>query len=361
MFSIKRYLSMLSFNKKDYNELKSSIRENNYRVVRSLLLIVTILFSLLYTLSYLLTNDVTLRNKYVYQFFLAAYLCLYLLTGFIAKKHTKWVMVFVYIFMFLGQILGIIIGIVKMHDHPAITFIVLQFVMPILFIDRPWRFTIFNFVFATIFLYLDYKTKEFNIFFLDLSNLASFFILGNISGRYFINTKIQGLKAVKIIETERDTDSVTGVLSKAAFMREMERLFQKDSSQGIFLMIDIDNFKHFNDTYGHDVGDQVLNSLGECMRRSFRQADLLGRFGGDEFFVFIPGTNDTDVALYRAKRLQILLKDDLKLPDSNANVTLSIGISNCKTENENYQSLFKRADEAIYEAKAEGKNTIIIK
>jgi len=160
MFSIKRYLSMLSFNKKDYNELKSSIRENNYRVVRSLLLIVTILFSLLYTVSYLLTNDVTLRNKYVYQFFLAAYLCLYLLTGFIAKKHTKWVMVFVYIFMFLGQMLGIIIGIVKMHDHPAITFIVLQFVMPILFIDRPWRFTIFNFVFAAIFLYLDYKQKN---------------------------------------------------------------------------------------------------------------------------------------------------------------------------------------------------------
>lgn len=361
MATLKRYISLISFNKKEYEELKSSIRISNYQVLRSLLFISSFLFLLLFVASFFLKTPIAQKNQVIYLIFLNIFLVLYFLTGIIAKKFPVMVMPFVYCFVITCQAFGIIIGIFKQSELPAITFMVLQFVMPILFVDRPWRMTLLYVICAVVFIDFDYCVKPVEIFYLDVTNLTAFFLLANICSRYFINLKIKGQKMVKTVENERDTDSVTGVLTKAAFLREIERLLSIDSSKGVFLMIDIDDFKHFNDEYGHDTGDKVLRVLGECMRDSFRQSDLLGRFGGDEFFIFIPSTNDTDVALYRAKTMQVRLENGFSLPGVNTPVTLSVGISNCRGLGETYDSLFKRADEAIYEAKDQGKNTIVVK
>ncbi len=361
MFILKKYASRLSFSIDDYMELRPSIRINNYTSLRSITFIASFLFAILSALSVFKFGSIdNYRTKAYFAYFIST-LLIFLLSNPVVKKFPSAVAVFVYLFMIEVHFFGIAIGTVHATIHPATTYIVLLFVIPIIFIDRPWRIALFNLISGTAFLCHSYHFKAFDIFFLDFTNFVSFYVLGIVCGRYFNSTKMAALKLLRVVETERDTDNLTGVFTKAAFLREMERLLSIDNSRGLFLMIDVDNFKNFNDSFGHDYGDVVLSKIGECMRNSFRQSDLLGRFGGDEFFVFIPSTNDTDIALYRAKTLQLHLKEELKLPDNSGNsVTLSIGIAHCSGF-ETYQSLFKKADQAIYEAKANGKDTIAVK
>lgn len=361
MFDWSEYKKRIEFNKADYLELRTAIRINNYRSLRTLSFIVVILFATLFTVSFFSHTDVSIRNHLIYGCLFFSSAIVYVITPVFVKKHPHTVALWMYFFMLAIHIFGIIIGAVSQTKHPATTYIVMLFVIPIMFVDRPSRTALFNLLSATTFLVCSYLNKEYEIFFNDLSNVVSFYILGLFCGRYFTTVKMDQLKLIKMVEAERDTDTFTGVLTKTAFLREFKRLLSINNSRGVFVMIDVDNFKTFNDTYGHEFGDQVLITIGDCMRNSFRQSDLLGRFGGDEFFVFIPSTNDTDLALFRAKSLQMHLADQIKLPDSDKSVTLSIGISNCKGFGETTQSLFKRADEAIYEAKANGKNTIVVK
>lgn len=357
----KQTLSKISFNLNDYLELRPAIRNGNYRALRTMTLLCTVLFGALFGISFLNYSHIVLRNQLLYGINFAVVLFLYLISPAIVKFFPSAVTVLVYIFAVIVHGFGITIGVLTQVNHPATSYIVLLFVIPLFFIDRPWRNALFNFISCGIFLFFSYKLKSREIFFNDLSNAMSFCFLSIICSRHFTRLRIQQLKVIKIVETERDTDTMTGVLSKAAFLREIDRLLTIDSSRGIFIMIDVDNFKHFNDKYGHDFGDLVLQTLGRSMNNSFRRSDLLGRFGGDEFFVFIPSTNDTDVALFRTKSLQMHLENDIAVPGGKDKVTISVGISNCKGIGETYKSLMKRADEAIYEAKAAGKNTIVVK
>ncbi|MBK8421373.1 PAS domain S-box protein [Candidatus Villigracilis saccharophilus] len=159
------------------------------------------------------------------------------------------------------------------------------------------------------------------------------------------------------------TDSLTGVhnrhhlqeLAKQEF--EISCRYQKPLS---VLMVDIDHFKKFNDTYGHQIGDQMLKLITQAMVDQLRSADSIGRYGGDEFIILLPMSN-MEAAYSLAERIQLAVAA-VRVPTKkgDASVTLSIGIveNKYKSQTESVEEFFQRAEEAMYTAKDAGRNLI---
>ena len=118
-------------------------------------------------------------------------------------------------------------------------------------------------------------------------------------------------------------------------------------------MIDIDNFKKYNDTYGHQVGDMVLKKVAKSIKEAIDPSDFVGRYGGEEFSVFIV-SNDREGVIEKAERIR-------KDVEKKTNVTVSIGVSFFPEDGEDSKSLIEIADQHLYRAKEEGKNRVIFK
>ena len=123
------------------------------------------------------------------------------------------------------------------------------------------------------------------------------------------------------------------------------------------IMIDIDSFKHINDTYGHSVGDDVLIRLADIMKNGVRPTDYAGRWGGDEFVILLPDT-DIDQSEKVADRMRRNFAEADILPDGKA-VTASFGVTT-SYEGETLESFYRRMDSALYTAKGAGKNQVIL-
>jgi diguanylate cyclase (GGDEF)-like protein len=157
-------------------------------------------------------------------------------------------------------------------------------------------------------------------------------------------------------------DGLTSLLNRRAFdlrfLREVERAHRQ--SYELFLaVIDVDNFKEYNDTHGHQNGDKILVSLGKILDQCTRNSvDMTFRLGGDEFVVILPQTNATQAT-------EIVQRILLHFVEKNFNtVTLSIGIVSCSRNTaipleEDGKSMEERADQAMYEAKKSGKNCVV--
>ncbi|WML40854.1 sensor domain-containing diguanylate cyclase [Neobacillus sp. OS1-2] len=150
------------------------------------------------------------------------------------------------------------------------------------------------------------------------------------------------------------TDHLTKLHSRK-FLDEKIQCSMKNDEEGTFILLDIDNFKEINDTYGHQIGDEVLIQVANLIRGNMREHDIGARWGGEELAIYLPKVPlDTGAAI--ACRL---VKKVAKR--SKPHITVSCGVSYWNKESkDSYQSLFKRADEALYTAKETGKNKVVI-
>ncbi|QJB56217.1 PAS domain S-box protein [Pseudodesulfovibrio sp. zrk46] len=188
-----------------------------------------------------------------------------------------------------------------------------------------------------------------------------------LGGRWYAVATIRDITERKRTEAKlrelATTDSLTGLFNRRRFMELSEREFSRSSRYGrslAMLMLDIDHFKNVNDTYGHDVGDQVLRSLSEIAIMALRKADILGRLGGEEFGVLLPET-DLPAAQEVAERLRVSIERNvINTSAGPLNITVSIGVGIFNDATVNTQELLKRADIALYEAKQSGRNRVVV-
>jgi diguanylate cyclase (GGDEF)-like protein len=156
------------------------------------------------------------------------------------------------------------------------------------------------------------------------------------------------------------TDALTGLGNrhwmKDMFEREVNRARHSGKSLCL-MMIDIDNFKRFNDEYGHISGDRVLAAVSEALRVYLRPTDLIARFGGDEFAVLLPGLELVQ-AQQTAERLRQQVAG-LSPPSLSTAITISIGVSK-NQDNDDVAALVQRADAAMYAAKEQGRNRVAL-
>ncbi|SDK92372.1 diguanylate cyclase (GGDEF) domain-containing protein [Nonomuraea jiangxiensis] len=159
------------------------------------------------------------------------------------------------------------------------------------------------------------------------------------------------------------TDAKTGLLNAAAWQREADTEIVRARRTGdtlALLIIDIDHFKRVNDAHGHLVGDQVLAGVAATLRSQLREYDVVGRFGGEEFVVLLPGA-DTDEARQVAERLRTRISH-MAIPAENApiKITISTGVALMSVHGDDLIDLLAAADLALYRAKELGRNRVCI-
>jgi len=126
------------------------------------------------------------------------------------------------------------------------------------------------------------------------------------------------------------------------------------------MMLDIDYFKEVNDRYGHSIGDEVLKRLVDCCHQELRETDIFGRYGGEEFAVVLVNT-DRQNALDICKRLlQTIAKLKIRASSATVKITVSLGITMHQADDNSIDALLKRADDALYQAKNQGRNQIVL-
>jgi len=157
-------------------------------------------------------------------------------------------------------------------------------------------------------------------------------------------------------------DSLTAVLNRRAFMLEYEREVSRCTREktGLALAIfDLDHFKDVNDTYGHQVGDQVLRGVADTLRASLRGHDVLGRYGGEEFALLMPGT-DVPAALAGTERARLAVGEKpIEAGPVSIPLTVSAGVAAYGVNGSDWESLLRSADAALYEAKRGGRNRTV--
>ena len=148
--------------------------------------------------------------------------------------------------------------------------------------------------------------------------------------------------------TEAQTDLLTGLYNKMTTTRLVkERL--AITGQHAMIFVDIDDFKNQNDTHGHAYGDEVICAVASTLRRTFRNSDIIGRMGGDEFMVFVVNYTSLNVICERCRKLSPLVMSDGQL------ISLSMGMSLFPQHGTTYDELFAHADAALYDVKESGK------
>ena len=161
------------------------------------------------------------------------------------------------------------------------------------------------------------------------------------------------------------TDGLTGLHNRRYLETHLDILFERAVSRGrplSYLITDIDRFKSINDAFGHDGGDDVLREFANLLRRQVRGADLVSRYGGEEFVVAMPDT-DAELAAKVAERVRAAVAENsFSLPNGRkVPVTVSVGVATLQGRADSIAGLAKRADTALYEAKAAGRNRVVQK
>lgn len=159
------------------------------------------------------------------------------------------------------------------------------------------------------------------------------------------------------LQTKAQTDHLTGLLNREAAIDQITRFLDAESLQShTLLIIDLDNFKSINDNFGHFEGDKVLKTLSAKLKSVFRNIDIVGRLGGDEFIVLMKYTMTTNIIRKKALELKSALEYIASGGDISVTVTGSIGISTYDGDRKTFETLYKEGDEALYRAKLAGKN-----
>ncbi len=163
------------------------------------------------------------------------------------------------------------------------------------------------------------------------------------------------------LEHAANVDVLTGLYNRRRF-DELARIelarAQRNGDELWLLTVDIDHFKRINDSFGHDVGDQVLRETGQAMRHALRSYDVVARYGGEEFCILLPATGAI-AAQATAQRLSELVRSIKAGPEANHAVSISVGAAALRKADQRLEDLVKRADTALYQAKCSGRDRVV--
>ncbi len=176
-----------------------------------------------------------------------------------------------------------------------------------------------------------------------------------------INNSIEALENIHAITNHANRDFLTGLYNRRYFFTDMQNYFEKATKEGekfAIAMIDIDHFKKINDTYGHESGDRVINSVADILRANISQNDIVSRFGGEEFCVALKNVSATKaLEIFEHLREEVQNSKVLSLKDEKIKFTISIGV--VTNYEDTLQESVHQADMLLYEAKQGGRNRVV--
>jgi diguanylate cyclase (GGDEF)-like protein len=154
-------------------------------------------------------------------------------------------------------------------------------------------------------------------------------------------------------------DPLTFLFNRRMIIRELQNEVLRAERYNSVLsisVVDVDNFKAVNDTYGHPVGDEVLRQVAYQLRDGVRTPDIIGRYGGEEFLIILPHSDEHAAAEQAARLCRLIRETVVRVKEHEVNVTLSIGMAQFRVGLDSWDTLLNRADNAMYEAKNSGRD-----
>jgi len=188
-------------------------------------------------------------------------------------------------------------------------------------------------------------------------------LLGIIADQISVALERSRLFAEMKESAERDE------LTKVYNFRYFEKFFDKEYELAIrhnqplsLIVLDFDHLKYFNDTYGHQAGNRLIKTIAQLIQRKVRKTDWVTRFGGDEFTIVLPQTNQAGAMLVAEKIRSEIAKQEMKFNGKSYHLTASLGVATCYKEDKSFNAkmLVSRADHALYRAKEEGRNRVCL-
>lgn len=280
--------------------------------------------------------------------------------GFILlKKEPSYYLLLLFAMLFQYGVIFMIIemGTFIYWDTPSSFITLVLIVLPVMFIVPERLMLVSLFSWEVAFVILVYQTKvpinrDFDVFSSIAATLGSAILLLLIS-----RLRVKEYLSKQEYKDLSVTDILTGVWNKTACEKEAEKyLSARGEEPFVFMVIDIDNFKEINDSRGHGVGDVVLKIAGDVLRDTFRQGDIFGRFGGDEFTILMPNVADKDLIEERILLFKNRFKKLVRLSiDYSATMSVGAVLIEEKKNKLSYGELFYMADSILYTVKSNGK------
>lgn len=256
--------------------------------------------------------------------------------------------------LFIGTVL---LGTYFDPKKPAISIIIFLCVLPLFIIDKPHRIIAYQLLFTGVFVIGSYLTKSADAFGADVLYLPIYLTLGIFTNVFSLVERVESAKNYVLIRQESECDALTDLLNRKSGEERLRGLFEAQV-RGAFAIADIDNFKSFNDRYGHQTGDNILCGVAEAIVSVFQISDLVWRLGGDEFAVYAVNMTDTDMCIRRFETLAGKISDMWFPECANEPLSISMGCTICSGENLNFENVYRSSDAALYSAKNSGKGKI---
>lgn len=322
-------------------------------------LIMTVIFGVMMFFALPFFN---VRYLLIYSISFAFFLVLTFLFRKVHSSRSPRYLPLVYTFVFYLYAFAIFASISSASgtaSHAASSIICLQIIFPLLIFDRSYRITMLSigaFIFHSV---LAYLYKDYGDFVLDVFNGAAFTFVGIIIGLYERYMRLSNFEKDRTLEYQKSTDMLTELPNRRMLFERLTAIQESNGALAGLFMIDIDHFKLFNDTLGHQVGDQCLHTLGKCFADFGAENGFeFYRYGGEEFCALT--TKDTyDELRDHAEKLRRAVQAlALTFKENEAGVvTISIGFAP-HYYTQNYEVTIKQADDALYNAKRSGRNCI---
>ena len=351
LIKLRNYVCYCGIEKEEYRELKKDAYASNFEVWRVLHCLMTAVFAVLFVNS-LAVNMMTANRIFYLSAFIysAAVTCLFL---FVLKKNSIIAQLVIYLSISMLLLLAALIT-QNRPDIPATAFIAMLLITPMFMIDKPYFMAIELCIASAIFSVWMYNVKPYEIWLIDLANAILFSFIGIFLHIVANSIRMKEFVLTKRINIQKDTDDLTGLKNKGAVTRQInEFLTDETKDRGIMFLLDIDHFKAINDTYGHDTGDGVISQFGIYLSYIFTENEIVGRFGGDEFIVFIKDTDDMETAVKIADEIVEGAAEHVVIADGSQKFSVSAGIAVYHGEEKNYSEIFKKADVALYKTKSD--------
>lgn len=311
----------------------------NLRVISIAAAIYALVFILLIRFKFL-TDSLIIPYTYLFVVSVAYYV----LSPFVSKRSTATRRLVYYFFMLLFFIFGQAVGTI-FSSGAAVTFNVMLFMLA--FLPDTSRYTV-PFIVINVVLFnvmVTYSDKSSVTLFNDRFNSVIFGIMSIYFNFRISRRSITQVADQQKAEREKDYDGLTKLFNKTGAERRISDLL-KDHVKGYLIVIDIDHFKQVNDQNGHLYGDYIIQSVARLLKKSFREDDIISRFGGDEFVIFVKNADRHIIV----ERMHAFYQQLTSLD----HITCSAGLA--ESHDNSYEELFEEADQALYKVKKNGRD-----
>lgn len=261
-----------------------------------------------------------------------------------------------YAFIGLSYLFSVLNSLLLFPDQQAALICISFAILPSLVTDVYWRCVLPGFAAWPVYAVLDMVYCAPDIRILNLLNTFIALVIGATLARLNIENRARELTSRDTLVGQRDTDALTLTVTRRSGEERIRAILARGDLPCAMIMVDVDNFKGINDTYGHGYGDRVLQMVAHLLQDSFRSTDVVCRMGGDEFMVFAVGVPQDDWAENKAKNLLMQLAAAPTPDGRDASISISMGIVLSPRYGTTFEELYRKADHALYNAKRAGKN-----